>query len=52
IQTEPLHIALWGIPTAICAFAIHSARLWRLDRHLQRELDKLNAAAQAKGGVA
>lgn len=48
IQTEPLHIALWGIPTAICAFAIHSARLWRLDRHLQRELDKLNAAAQAK----
>jgi uncharacterized membrane protein len=41
-----------GIPTAICAFAIHSARLWRLDRHLQRELDKLNAAAQAKGGVA
>lgn len=22
IQTEPLHIALWGIPTAVCAFLI------------------------------
>ena len=51
IQTEPLHIALWGIPTAVCAFLIHSARLWRLDRHLQRELDKVNAG-QAKGGAA
>ena len=51
IQTEPRHIALWGIPTAVCAFLIHSARLWRLDRHLQRELDKVNAG-QAKGGAA
>ena len=51
IQTEPLHIALWGIPTAICAFLIHAARLWRLDRHLQRELDRVNAG-QAKGGAA
>ena len=42
IQTEPLHIALWGIPTAICAFLIHAARLWRLDRHLQREMDRRN----------
>ncbi|MBW6029313.1 DUF969 domain-containing protein [Klebsiella sp. CVUAS 11332] len=50
IQTEPLHFALWGIPTAVCAFLIHSARLWRLDRHLQRELDKVNAG-QAKGGA-
>jgi uncharacterized membrane protein len=32
-----------GDPTAVCAFLIHSARLWRLDRHLQRELDKVNA---------
>jgi uncharacterized membrane protein len=40
IQTEPLHIALWGIPTAICAFVIHATRLWRLDKHLERELTK------------
>ncbi|MTH44943.1 DUF969 domain-containing protein [Intestinirhabdus alba] len=45
IQTEPLHIALWGIPTAACAFLIHGARLWRLDRYLQRELAKTPAAA-------
>ena len=51
IQTEPLHIALRGIPTAICAFLIHAARLWRLDRHLQRELDRINVG-QAKGGAA
>lgn len=50
IQTEPLHIALWGIPTAICAFLIHAARLWRLDRHLQRELDRINVG-QAGGRV-
>lgn len=44
IQTEPLHIALWGIPTAICAFLIHGARLWRLDNYLQREVAKVSAA--------
>ncbi|OTA18359.1 membrane protein [Xenorhabdus vietnamensis] len=42
IQTEPLHIALWGIPTAICAFLIHSVRLYRLDYHLANELNALN----------
>ncbi|NRG24526.1 DUF969 domain-containing protein [Klebsiella michiganensis] len=51
IQTEPLHIALWGTPAAVCPFLTHPARLWRLDRHLQRELDKVNAG-QAKGGAA
>ncbi|MGK5628840.1 DUF969 domain-containing protein [Streptomyces sp. URMC 123] len=35
---EPLHLALWAIPTALCAFAIHGARLLRLDRTLEREL--------------
>jgi uncharacterized membrane protein len=37
IVLEPLHIALWGIPTAICAFAIHATRLYRYDRVLERE---------------
>ncbi|MFP3334753.1 DUF969 family protein, partial [Pseudomonas sp. SIMBA_064] len=51
IQTEPLHIALWGIPTAVAAFLIHSARLVRLDRQLARELQQLNRQAlKAKGG--
>lgn len=36
IALEPLHIALWGIPTAVCAFAIHGARLSRVDARLAR----------------
>ncbi|MCG2586076.1 DUF969 domain-containing protein [Massilia sp. TS11] len=31
VVVEPLHIALWGIPTAISAFIIHAWRLRRLD---------------------
>lgn len=51
IQTEPLHIALWGIPTALCAFLIHAVRLHRLDKTLANELSKLNASAlQQKEG--
>jgi uncharacterized membrane protein len=38
IVVEPLHVAMWGIPTAICAFFIHGFRLWLLDRQLAREL--------------
>lgn len=41
IVLEPLQIALWAIPTAICAFAIHATRLLRFDRRLQRELHAL-----------
>lgn len=33
-QLDPLHIALWGIPTAICAFIIHAWRLHRFERAL------------------
>lgn len=50
IETEPLHIAFWGIPTAICAFLIHSYRLYRMDQKLSRELSELNKhVMQAKG---
>ncbi|MER0478361.1 DUF969 domain-containing protein [Streptomyces sp. Edi2] len=35
---EPLQLALWAIPTAVCAFVVHGWRLLRLDRHLEREL--------------
>ena len=37
IQVNPLHIALWGIPTALCAFAIHAWNLRRLGRQLARD---------------
>lgn len=35
---EPLQLALWAIPTALCALAVHGGRLLRLDRTLEREL--------------
>jgi uncharacterized membrane protein len=48
IVVEPMHVAVWGIPTAISAFLIHGFRLWLLDRRLARELDALtrNAAGE------
>jgi uncharacterized membrane protein len=32
----PLELALWAIPSAICAFLVHGARLLLLDRNLGR----------------
>jgi uncharacterized membrane protein len=34
---EPLNLALWAIPTAICALLIHGYRLMRLEKWLARE---------------
>lgn len=42
---EPLSLALWAIPTAVCAFFVHGSRLLRLDRQLDAEL----AAATVPG---
>ncbi len=36
IILEPLSIALWGIPTALCAFAIHATRIHRFEARLAR----------------
>jgi uncharacterized membrane protein len=38
INVEPLQLSVWAIPTAIAALAIHSTRLWLLDRRLKRAL--------------
>jgi uncharacterized membrane protein len=38
LDVDPLHMALWGIPTAICAFIIHSWRLYRLDAQIARSV--------------
>lgn len=35
IQLTPLQLSLWAIPSAICAFLVHSFRLVMLDRHLR-----------------
>jgi uncharacterized membrane protein len=47
IEVNPLHMALWGIPTAVTAFVIHAWRLRRLDREIERELLAFAAAAAA-----
>jgi uncharacterized membrane protein len=38
IEVDTVQMALWGLPTAVCAFLIHSFRLYRLDSILAREL--------------
>ena len=40
LEVDPLHIAMWGIPTAVTAFMIHSWRLHRLDAHIARAMMK------------
>jgi uncharacterized membrane protein len=55
IEVNPLHMAMWGIPTAICAFFIHAYRLSRLDVEIERELGSQKVvdpvAAEAAEGV-
>jgi uncharacterized membrane protein len=38
IHVEPAQLAIWAIPTAICAFVIHCTRLLLLDRSLRADL--------------
>jgi uncharacterized membrane protein len=40
LEVDPLHMALWGIPTAVTAFIIHSWRLHRLDAQIARAMMK------------
>jgi uncharacterized membrane protein len=49
IQVEPTQLALWAIPTAVSAAAIHYARLALLDRSLRRELGGPAAARETEG---
>jgi len=48
IDVAPLRVAMFGIPTAICAFVIHSWRLLRLDRALDRELGRAKDSSAHK----
>jgi uncharacterized membrane protein len=38
IHVEPTQLAVWAIPTAVCAFVIHCTRLLLLERSLRAEL--------------
>ncbi|CAM5406387.1 DUF969 domain-containing protein [Streptomyces antimycoticus] len=46
---EPLQLALWAIPTAVCAFLIHGFRLLRLDRSLDHDLAASGGRSAAEG---
>lgn len=47
IGIEPVHIGLWGLPTAFCALLIHLFRLSRLDARIAREIIAWRAAQAA-----
>jgi len=36
VRVEPAHVALWAVPTALAALAVHGARVLLLDRRLAR----------------
>jgi uncharacterized membrane protein len=41
IHVEPMQLAIWAIPTAICALVIHCVRLLFLDRSLRAEIARI-----------
>ncbi|HEV3091991.1 MAG TPA: DUF969 domain-containing protein [Candidatus Cybelea sp.] len=46
LKLDALQVAIWAVPTAICAFVIHGFRLLRLDRRLA---DLAATARKARG---
>ncbi|WP_026677368.1 DUF969 domain-containing protein [Fictibacillus gelatini] len=48
ITSDPLKMALWAIPTAICALIVHFIRLFLLDRSLDRKLRNIDNAEVSK----
>jgi uncharacterized membrane protein len=50
IQLTPFQLSVWAIPSAICAFLIHGARLLLLDRALARPRAGGDPAQQRKLG--
>jgi uncharacterized membrane protein len=37
IAVDPVHVAVWALPTALAAFAIQAARLLLFERRLKRK---------------
>jgi uncharacterized membrane protein len=48
IELAPAQIAVWGIPTAICAFIIHAWRIRRFERALAARQASKTTAARAQ----
>ena len=45
-RVEPSQLAVWAIPTALCAFVIHGIRLLLLDRSLRAEIAREREVAE------
>jgi len=52
VIVEATQLAVWAIPTAICAFVIHGTRLLLLDRSLAREIDAVRAESDTPADAA
>ncbi|MEK6348183.1 MAG: DUF969 domain-containing protein [Burkholderia sp.] len=52
VSVEPMHVAMYGIPTAVAAFAIHGFRLYRLDSWVARQASVPAASRTADGKAA
>jgi uncharacterized membrane protein len=52
VIVEATQLAVWAIPTAICAFVIHGTRLLLLDRSLAREVDAARAESETPADAA
>lgn len=50
LKLEALQVALWAIPTAVCALLIHGYRMLRFDRQLSAMAQAPEAAAPATTG--
>ena len=44
IDLQPLHIALWALPTAIAAFVIHALRVHLVTRAMARRARAVQAS--------
>jgi uncharacterized membrane protein len=51
ISVEPMHVAVWGMPTALAAFIVQSVRLYRLDDWLARRAGNSAAQVAQHGGA-
>src|SRR5205823_14611778 len=45
IHVEPAQLAIWAIPTAVCALIIHCTRLLLLDRKLRAVVERKSESA-------
>jgi uncharacterized membrane protein len=51
IHSDPISMALWGLPTAIFVFIVHSIRLYLFDKKLDRKLGKATVKKKDKKDV-